>query len=80
MRRYIGLDILAKAASPRSPRDLNRPGGDHHRYHRRESQPTSREDQIKHHFRSRGRCDEPVREDAHGLGQKSLVRQVKKRL
>jgi putative transposase len=59
MRRYIGLDILAKSRLTKitdpNPTD---PEPDHHRHHRIKSNPRSRGDRIKHHShgRDRHRC------------------------
>jgi putative transposase len=54
MRRYIGLDILAKSRFDQDHQpEPHRPGGDHHRHHRIESNPRSRGDRIEHHSRGR---------------------------
>ena len=54
MRRYIGLDVLAKSRLTLiDDTDRHRAGGDHARHHRIESKPRSRGDRLTHHSRGR---------------------------
>jgi hypothetical protein len=58
MRRYIGLDVLAKAPPPGRPphrRRHQRSEGEPSRHHRIESNPRSRGDRLTHHSRRRDR-------------------------